>query len=212
MQLLVDYQWEIFILCEVLSLVALLIFGLLRYYYGKKQLNNLFILLFLLLLILEAILGVLIYRVTGEFSTFQIIIIIFVLYACTFGIFDFIKLDRWMRRKIGNWRGIDLLTETDHQAIAKQKDPKHIAKVNRISAMIHLIVFVTVQAIFWSYGTENFEEALGYLTDLSWIETGDYKDSPYPNETLFSIGMIWMIVFVIDFIYSWSYTFFPAKK
>lgn len=78
--------------------------------------------------------------------------------------------------------------------------------------MIHLIVFVTVQAIFWSYGTENFEEALGYLTDLSWIETGDYKDSPYPNETLFSIGMIWMIVFVIDFIYSWSYTFFPAKK
>lgn len=121
MQLLVDYQWEIFILCEVLSLVALLIFGLLRYYYGKKQLSNLFILLFLLLLILEAILGVLIYRVTGEFSTFQIIIIIFVLYACTFGIFDFIKLDRWMRRKIGNWRGIDLLTETDHQAIENKK-------------------------------------------------------------------------------------------
>lgn len=142
MQLLVDYQWEIFILCEVLSLVALLIFGLLRYYFGKKQLSNLFILLFLLLLILEAILGVLIYRVTGKFSTFQIIIIIFVLYACTFGIFDFIKLDRWMRRKIGNWRGIDLLTEKDYQAIAKQKDPKHIAKVNRISAMIHLIVFV----------------------------------------------------------------------
>ena len=59
--------------------------------------------------------GYWVYQVTGEISTILIIITIFVLYACTFGIYDFLKLDRWMRRKIGEWRGVELLTEKDYR-------------------------------------------------------------------------------------------------
>ncbi len=51
--------------------------------------------------ILEAILAWLLYRETGEISSLQIIITIFVLYAITFGYQDFRKLDRWMKKK--NW-------------------------------------------------------------------------------------------------------------
>ncbi|WP_370622234.1 hypothetical protein [Bacillus sp. JCM 19034] len=92
------------------------------------------------------------------------------------------------------------------------KIQKYIAKKYRVSAFIHLIVFVTVQALFWSIGTSGTEEMLLYVTDLSWIEAGSATHSPYANETMYGIGMIWAIVFIVDFIYSISYTLFPNEK
>lgn len=211
MDLIIDYQWEIFVTAEVLSMVALLLFGVVRYLLGRRQLSLMFLITFLFLLGIEALLAILIYRETGEISTFQIIITIFVIYACTFGVFDFMKLDGWMRKTIGRWRGVDLLTEKDYRVMERNNDPKFIAKKYRWSSTAHLIVFVVIQGVFWTYGTDSLEEMLGYLMDLSWIETGTATDSPYANETVYGIGMIWGIVFAADFIYSWSYTIFPSK-
>ncbi|WP_343034914.1 hypothetical protein [Sporosarcina jiandibaonis] len=53
---------------------------------------------------------------------------------------------------------------------------------------------------------------LHFLTDMSWVEAGTAEQSPYANEVAYSIGMIWALVFIIDFIYSWSFTIFPSKK
>lgn len=211
MNFLLTFQWEIFISAEILSFVSLILFGIVRYFFGKRKMSLIFLLLFFVLLILEATLALVIYQETGEISTFQIVIMIFILYACTFGINDLKKLDRWMKKKISHWRGVDLLTEKDKAIILRQKDPKYIAKVNRYSAIIHLFLFVLVQAIFWSYGLDSLTEAKGYLTDLSWIGAEDYLESPYPNEVLHGISMIWGIVFIVDFIYSWSYSIFPSK-
>ncbi|UJL46287.1 hypothetical protein KFZ58_18360 [Virgibacillus sp. NKC19-16] len=212
MDLILTYQWEIFIVAEVLSLAALLLFGVVRYLLNKRRQSLLFLLAFLVLLIFEALLAILIYRETGEISTFQIIITIFVIYACTFGIVDFMKLDRWMRQKIGVWRGVDLLTEKDYRIIKRNKDPKFIAKKYRWSAMVHFVVFVGVQAVFWVHGTDGLDEMLIYVTDLSWIEAGTAAESPYANETIYSISMVWGIVFIVDFIYSWSYTLSPSNS
>lgn len=208
---LISYQWETFISLEVLSIIALLLFGIVRYFLDKKRVSRLFIGAFLALLFLEAMLALLIYQVTGEISTFQIVIALFLVYACTFGVFDFLKLDRWMRDKIGSWRGIELLTEKDYRIIERNKDPKYLAKKYRRSSLIHLTLFVIVQSIFWMYGTKDFEELIGYLKDLSWIEEGTPEESPYPNEAVYAVGMIWGIVFIVDFIWSWSYTLSPSK-
>ncbi|API92588.1 hypothetical protein J32TS6_17810 [Virgibacillus pantothenticus] len=211
LEFVVHYSWELFIAAEVLSLGSLILFGIFRYFLNKPKLGVLFILLFLFLLTAEALLGVYVYEQTGEISTFLIVITIFVIYACTFGIVDFLRLDRWMRSKIGKMRGVELLTEKDYAIMRRNKDPKYIAKKYRISSLIHLVIFLVVQTIFWSLGTDSWQEMKSYLTDLSWLEQGEAKNSPYPNETIFSIGMIWSIVFVADFIYSWSYTIFPSK-
>ncbi|SHM40217.1 hypothetical protein SAMN05216179_0056 [Gracilibacillus kekensis] len=210
--ILIDFQWEIFIVIEIISFISLLLFGVFRYFFGNKSISTLFISTFLLLVVVEALLGIAIYQYTGEFSTFQMVLLIFVVYACTFGIVDFKKLDRWMRRKIGGWRGVDLLTAKDYKIIEQNQDPKYVAKVNRNSAMIHLVVFVIAQGIFWMMGLDTWDEAMYYLTDFSWFETGNYQDSPYPNETLYSIGTLWAVIFAIDFLYSWSYTIFPSSK
>ncbi|MFD2759770.1 hypothetical protein [Lentibacillus juripiscarius] len=212
MEMVLTYQWEIVVAVEVLSLVALLLFGFVRYFWNRRRTSLWFLLAFLVLLAFEAALAILIYLETGEISTFQIVITIFVVYACTFGIIDFIKLDRWMRMKIGRWRGVELLTEKDRRIIERNKDPKFVAKKYRWSSMVHLTIFGAVQAVFLVYSTDGFNELVTYLTDLSWIEAGSAAESPYANETMYSISMLWGIVFIADFLYSWSYTVFPAKS
>lgn len=211
MDVVVEYSWDLFILAEVLSIVVLILFGLFRYFFNKPRLSIMFIFLFLILLVIEVLLGLYVYTQTGEFSTFQIVITIFVVYACTFGIIDFIKMDRWMRRKIGEFRGVELLTDKDYEIIEKNNNPKYVAKKYRISSYIHLLVFVTVQAILWIMGTDSMAELKMYATDFSWIDKGVASESPYANETTFAIGMLWGIIFIADFVYSWSYTLFPKK-
>lgn len=211
MQLLIDMQWAIFITLEILSFVSLIIFGILRYGFNRKKTSLIAIYIFLVLLILEVLIGILIYRETGEISSFQIIVGLFVLYACTFGIFDFIKLDRWMRKIVGKWRHIELLTEKDYVVLKREKDPRYLAKKYRLTATVHLFVFLIIQSILWYYGTGSLEAMSKYIKDFSWIESGTAENSPYANELSYSIGVIWGIVFVVDFIYSLSYTFFPSK-
>ncbi len=208
---MVQYQWEIFIFIEVISLLSILLFGVVRYFFLKQKFSLMFLLLFVLLLVLEAVLAFLIYRETGEMSTFQIVITVFLVYACTFGISDFKKLDRWMRSKIGNFRGVDLLTEQDKYEMEKQKNPKYIAKKYRISSIIHLLLFLFVQIIFLSYSLNHFDQVQYYLTDLSWIGTEHVEETPYANDSMYRISMIWGLIFIVDFIYSWSYTVFPSK-
>src|SRR5699024_2375299 len=124
----------------------------------------------------------------------------------------FLKLDRWMRGKIGKWRGVNLLTQKDQEMIRLQKDPKYIARKYRISSIIHTIIFIVLQIAFLLHGTGSIAEMLPYLTDLSWINTEDVALTPYGNETLYQISMVWGLIFIIDFIYSWSFTIFPAKQ
>lgn len=211
MQVILEYHWELFITAELLALVALLLFGIWRYFFNKPRLSRVFIFLFLSLIVLEGLLGLYVYRQTGEINTFQIVILIFIIYAFTFGIFDFIKLDRWMRTKIGKLRGVELLTEKDYEIIERNNNPKYIAKKYRRSSYIHLVLFLTAQSILWALGTESMSEVKMYLTDFSWIEKGMAEGSPYPNDITYGIGMVWGIVFIVDFIYSWSYTLFPKK-
>ncbi|OJH20458.1 hypothetical protein BLX88_02400, partial [Bacillus obstructivus] len=94
----------------------------------------------------------------------------------------------------------------------KQKDPKYIAKKYRYSSMIHFLLFVIAQLIFLSYSLDSMEQAIPYLTDLSWIGTEYVEETPYSNETLYGISMVWGLVFIVDFMYSWSYTIFPSKQ
>lgn len=212
MDFLLTYQWHIFITIEISFIVIFLLFGFVRYFLNQRNLSLILFIIFLLLIVSEVLLAFVIYRVTGEFSTFQLIIGIFVIYALTFGIFDFLKLDRWMRQKIGSWRSVELLTEKDYRIIERNKDPKYIAKKYRLTSTIHLIAFVIGQFVLWMQGTNSISEMFGYLRDLSWIETGDFTQSPYANETTYSIGMLWGIIFFIDFVWSWSYTIFPARQ
>lgn len=211
MSLLLTYRWETLILIEVLLLVCLVSFSVMRYFFDRSKQSMIFLSLFIFLLLVEGGLGFFIYLKTGELDTFQIVVFIFIVYACTFGIFDFMKLDRWMRKVIGSWRGVSLLTEKDRKFYEQQQDQAYVAKKYRRSAMIHLVLFTIGQLLLWKAGTNSFAEMKMYALDWSWIEEGNFEHSPYSSEGTFSLGILWGVIFIIDFIYSWSYTIFKKS-
>lgn len=88
-------------------------------------------------------------------------------------------------KKIGKLRGVELLTDKDYEIIKKNNNPKYIAKKYRVSSYIHLVLFITVQAILWVVGTESLAEIKMYLSDFSWLGNGNAKGSPYPNDAAY---------------------------
>lgn len=207
MTFIYTYHWWLLIGLEVIAVLALIIFGLSRYLFSRPRLSFLFLAVFIAMICLEGLLGLLIYQKTGEFDLFQIVVLIFILYAFTLGIFDFIKLDRTLRQKIGDLRKIDLLTDKDKEVLARQKDPVFLARKYRRSSYLHTILFFGFQITTWLMGTESLAEIGTYLTDFSWVNNDDSTGTPYPNDLLYRVGVVWTIVYVVDLIYSWSYTF-----
>ncbi len=211
MTFIYTYHWWLLIGLEVIAVLALIIFGLSRYLFSRPRLSFLFLAVFIAMICLEGVLGLLIYQKTGEFDLFQLVVLIFILYAFTLGIFDFIKLDRTLRQKIGDLRKIDLLTDKDKEILARQKDPVFLARKYRRSSYIHTLLFFTFQITTWLMGTESLAEIGTYLSDFSWVNHDDSSKTPYPNDSLYKIGVVWTIVYVVDLIYSWSYTFMKKQ-
>lgn len=212
LEMILSHHWEIFISLEIASVVLIIAFLLVRYLMSKSSLSHLFLLLFLLCLGLEVALGLFMYQRTGEISSFTIIIGIFIVYSCTFGISDFKKLDRYMKQKLGKWRGINLLTEEEIRKIEQANDPKEMARKARLSWYIHVVLFVMMHSIFWIFDGHHENGILYYVSDLSWWGDIDFETSPFHNEIVNGISKLWMVVFGIDTIISWSYTFFPTKR
>ncbi|HLR70918.1 MAG TPA: hypothetical protein VK085_05760 [Pseudogracilibacillus sp.] len=212
MSFILEYQWEIFIFLEVFSLLFLLTFLIFRYAFSKENIGRIFLFLFVLFIILEAILAFLVYQHTGEIETFQVVIIIFVIYAFTFGIADFKRLDRYIKDKVGKWRGVELLTEEDKRKMERLKDPKVIARNYRLWWYGHTFVFVLAHLFFWMNYGNDAHSFFYYVSDLSWFDGESLEQSPFTNEMIMNISMLWIIIYVVDTIISWSYTFFPSEK
>lgn len=74
------------------------------------------------------------------------------------------------------------------------------------SFQIIILIFVVCAV------TVSVSEVMAAVKDLSWVGTEEVSQTSYQNETIYGISMVWGIVFIVDFIYSWSYTFFPSKE
>lgn len=205
------YQWEVFIFLEIVSWIFLLLFLLLRYAFDRVKIGQIFLLLFLLFIIFEGILAFINYRQTGEIETFQIVVFIFIIYACTFGISDFKKLDRYIKQTVGKWRKVDLLTEKDRAIMEKQQNPKYIARRYRLWWYGHTTAFIIANIVFWQLYGDKATEFLSYIEDWSWFEEETIHHAPYKHEMVMNIVRLWLVIYVIDTIIAWSYTFFPSK-
>lgn len=212
MSFILDYQWEIFISLEVLSLIFLLLLLLIRYALLNQALSQLFLVAFVCMIVLEGVLALAVYRATGEIDTFQIVILVFIVYAFTFGIGDFKRLDRWIKQKVGHWQGVDLLTDEDKQIMQQQKDPIYRARKYRREWFIHTIIFVLAHVFFFIfYGNERLT-FLEIMSDWSWLETFDPENippnGPYRVGPLYLVSLVWVIAYVSDTINALYYTIF----
>lgn len=210
MHFLVEHDWAIFIGLEVCALIFILAFMGTRYLLSRRPLSNVLLGLFLLMMVLEGILAFVVYQATGEISTFQIVVVLFLLYAVTFGVHDFKRLDFSARMKIGKWRKTSLVTEEEVEHMRMLKHPKVVAKKSRMWFYAHTVVFGGALIYMWyAYGSSEYNW-LYFVQNWDWF--GDeYLPQPFTSELLLQVVRLWLIIYIVDSIINWSYTFFPNK-
>ncbi|HLQ72786.1 MAG TPA: hypothetical protein VK125_01020 [Bacillota bacterium] len=203
---------NIFITLELLMALFIICFLFMRYFFPEVKQRIIFMWLFACLLLLEVLLVIYLYRSTGQVTTLQVVIVLFIGYALTFGLNDFKKLDRYLKMKIGKWRGIQLLTDEEIWEMELAKHPKVVARKNRRWWYSHAAIFIVAHFIFWYVYGDNTYPLTHYLTDISWWTDGNLAMSPFNDLLILQVSQLWTVIFVVDTIVSWSHTLFPDKK
>lgn len=211
MRFIAENSWGIFITIEIVALVCLLFFIGARYILSLRKISTIFLGLFLFTMVLEGVLAFLVYKETGTISTFQIVIVIFLIYAATFGRSDFKKLDYTARGKIGKWRNISLVTDDEVEEMAYLKHPKTVARKARYWFYAHTVIFLGALIYFWNvYGTSEASWVY-FLQQRSWFND-EALLQPFTSEMLNQVIRLWVIIYIVDTVVNWSYTLFPNRS
>ncbi|MBM7553498.1 hypothetical protein [Thalassobacillus pellis] len=150
------------------------------------------------------------YLRTGEFTSYQIIVLILIVYAFTYGKSDFKKLDRYIQTKVAAWKGEPL---PEKEKLKKLSGKEH-AKKERKQFYIHLIIYMALHVIFallfgFSDSILQAGSTGGFLD--AWFDASD-STIPFNNTNVNNVTRIWTLILVIDGIISLSYTLFPKKE
>lgn len=194
LDLLLDNKWLFLIGAEVSFWVLSAAFLLLRYWLGLDR--GSFVLLTLVVLdnLFILALGILDYLRTGEFAAYQIVIAAVLAYVLTVGRGDMRRLDAYLKERAARWTGQPSPPETP-----RRQDVQDKAKRYRRSWYEHLIVFVVGQVVFLTIGD-------------SWVPLVLASEGPTEEPSgLTTASWVWTIVFVIDTVWSLSYTIFPSR-
>lgn len=204
---ILQFKWLFLILGEVVFWVSLLGFFVLRYALGREKESKYFILAWLLSDVWLLVLGFLDYRRTGEIGTFQIVIVIVLLYALTFGRSDMKKLDRWVKRQIRKWKGEapeegegqERLTGMRYAVSQGREFAMHLAMYAAV--ILILSFFLPFRGFDGLISSGGFGDTLGHL-----IEEGLFAD-PVAGK----ITGIWTLILIIDLAITLSYFILPRK-
>ncbi|ENQ3105930.1 hypothetical protein SAMN04488168_11344 [Bacillus sp. 491mf] len=197
MNLLTEYRWAFLIGAEIVFWSAAISFFLLRYAFQLRKASFIVGIVLLLNELFILTLGVIDYYETGEFSQFQIIIVIILLYAVFYGKKDLRKLDLRIQRMIAKWRG---------EALPVIEEPVELTgwahtKQELLHWGPHFIVFAGVHIVFFFlYGLVPLENISSWDADI------------FLNETANRVSKVWRLVFGVDTLITLSYVIFPKKK
>jgi hypothetical protein len=194
MEFVLDNKWFFLVGAEVTFWVLSVAFLAMRYLFDLNRASVVVLALIILDNALIAGLGFLDFRRTGEFSAYQLVAAAIVVYGLTYGTRDFRRLDAYLKRKVAGLRGKPRSSETPARTPARDK-----AQKNRRSWYVHLVVFAAGQAAL-------------VAASESWILPLLTGGAPADPSFLMNAGRIWAIAFVVDTIWSLSYTPFPGKS
>lgn len=201
--LLVDHKWFLLMGAEVVFWVCAAAFFLTRYWFEMGRLGN----LFLVMIVAEEVLanlfilglGALDYRQAGKITGYQVAIVAFVLYALTLGRHDARRLDAFLKGKVAQWKGRDVPTTVSASSEPAHSTPHDKATRYRREWYEHLALFVAGQTILLVIGE-------------SWPAALVSEGVPSEPDGLMTASRVWTVVFLVDTVWSLSYTVWPAKE
>ncbi|MBM7666996.1 hypothetical protein JOC25_003523 [Solibacillus kalamii] len=209
MDFILDYKWFFLITAEVVFWVCAIAFLLLRYWFKLKKLSLFVFVIFILNDLWIALLAYLDYQRTGEFSIYQIIIVIIIVYAMTFGKSDFKKLDAFIKRWVAKKRGEPI--DESLQPVKLYGKAYALHEWKQFAG--HFVVFIIVHI--------GFAIAVGFSDSLQQMALNDFfgmwfdddnSNFPFKNEGINKFSQVWLLILAIDFVITLSYTLFPKKK
>jgi hypothetical protein len=120
MEHVIDHKWTVLLLSEGFYCAASIGFLLFKYWFHFKKLSQLFFGLFILGDIWIAALGLFDYSDSKQFSYYQMVVLIIILYALIFGKKELKQLDQKMHIWISKWK------KTSHSSFdgANREDEK----------------------------------------------------------------------------------------
>jgi hypothetical protein len=210
MDFILEHKWIFLIIAEVFFWVFMLSFLVLRYWYNLKKLSIAFFLLFIINDLWIATMGFFDYLKTGNFTSYQIVILVIIVYALTYGKTDFKRLDVFIQKKVAKWKGEpipDLSGPVELYGKARAlQEIKHFT--------IHLLIFGIVHLImFFMFGlSSELAETNGLTNFFSEWFSGKQALVPFNNSQMNNFSRIWSIVLLIDGVTSLSYSLFPKNE
>lgn len=210
MDFILEHKWAFLIAAEIIFWVSVLTFLTLRYWFKLTKLSMVFFAIFIANDLWIATMGFMDYLKTGEFSSYQVVILVFIIYAFTYGKSDFRKLDAFIQRKVAKMRGeeipaIDQPRELYGCEFAMKEWKQFLAHL-----MIYVIVHAVLLFVFGLSKQVGDIQSISQLFSL-WFEKKQAA-FPFDHSGFNNFSRIWTLVLGIDAVITLSYTIFPKAE
>ncbi|WP_332631586.1 hypothetical protein [Halalkalibacter flavus] len=204
MPFLYENGWILFILSEGLTWLAALLFFICRYRLKLDRVSQWCLTLIILCTLFQGLLAGINYYFTGKVSFFQIVIILFIIYASTLGSADFKRMDQYIQNKFEKHRKLlNTVEKIDHL--------RPYIKFRRQLFFIHTIAFIAIHIAWFAIdiNTSNSLPAYQLFYFNEWLQ--------HPHQGLFHspvfniISYMWSIVYLFDVYIFLIYTFLSYR-
>lgn len=209
MEFLLNNKWMFLILAEIIFWICAMAFLVLRYWFKLNKLSKLVVIIFIINDLWIAFLAFIDYQKTGKFSGYQMIIVGIIVYAMTLGKSDFKKLDYFVKKRVAQMKG-EPFNNLDRP---KQYYGYAYALIEWKQFTIHLLIFLIAHAglyIEFGFSTMPTNTSISELFDL-WM-TKNNSTFPFKNEEVNNFSRVWLLVLLMDFAITLSYSIFPKRK
>lgn len=202
METIYDLKWGLFLGAEILFWLLIVIFLVTRYWFELERISQWCIVFVILSNVFQAFLaGVDIYY-KGEVSIFQIVIIIFIFYAVTYGSKDFQKLDRFIRKKVSTYKN----KRTDARQISggfsspSNEEVRAYVKQRKVLFQMNLVAFIILHFIWTFIFANEMLQTMSLIENVYyWYEWAHHPLlGIYSIPTLNLVSYIWGIVLLFD--------------
>lgn len=209
MDFILENKWLFLIAGEIVFWVSILTFLIMRYWFKFKKASVLFFAIFILNDLWIATIGFMDYMETGKFSIYQIIVIIFIIYAFTYGKSDFKKLDAFIQRNVAKIKGEPLpLQEKKPELYGMTYAAKQWKEL-----LWHLAVFIVAHLLIILF--IGLADQMADVTSLKTLADLWFSKSvavPFENTIANNISKVWTLIVGIEILVVISYTIFPKGK
>ncbi|MBO2535967.1 hypothetical protein [Rummeliibacillus suwonensis] len=209
MEFVLENKWIFLVIAEAVFWICLITFLVLRYWFNLNKLSMLFVAIFIINDLWIAAMAFMDYMNTGKFSSYQIIIMVIIIYAMTFGKSDFKKLDFYIKRKVAQLKG-ETLTSLNPP---KQYYGLEYAILEWKQFLFHFVIFGIVHGmLFFIFGISKDIGEIASINQLFtlWFDKNNGQ-IPFDNTSANNFSRIWLLVLTIDFVITLSYSIFPKK-